>query len=1184
MRKRIEQLLNGSFEYQTKPLVLPEEKLELRAKADSILSGFFVVSSSDEKKVKGFLYSSNPRFTFDPPQFYASSVRIYYQVDTSGLSAGSCSEGAFTICSERGEYSLPYAIHIEAEGREKSDETASGIALGEDFSLEGMAEAAREDMEQVQRLFLSDAFAQYLKNTDEERYILYRSLQPEKHPLQSMEEFFIHCSLKEPVHVALEQSSVVLPPPGQTQRHQVMLKVDHWGYAQIDISSDATFLRPEKKKMTTLEFTGGVYALEYVIDKNFLHKGKNCGRMIIRAGSEVLALDVVVESRNTGSERIRQSRVRKLMRKQLLTLYLDLRMKRIDTQHWIDRSNSVLASYRRAGGKDVFADLLQIQLYYADGKKMRASSMLSSLEKTPARFKTKEQYAFYLYLSTFFQRSSEYVDQVERSIEQMFLSCKDSWIIAWILLYLQPRYLKDDNARMEALDNQYVMGCASPVMYIESMQLVRKNPYLLRNLSEHHRNFLYFGAKNHLITEELSFQIASLIMNEGTFDRIWLAILEECYRVNDSSEILTAVITMLIRGNCRKKEFFPWYARGVDRELRITGLYEYYMETMDTVGIEKMPQIIRMYFSYDTTLNYHKKAAIYRDISDNRDSIPLAYQGARTGIESFVSQQLALDRIDRNLAILYERFLSRKMLGTSLAQHLVKLLFTWSVTCKNPAMRSVIVVHPCLRREQEILLKNGKAKVQMYTSDAILLLADEQGNRYVPSSLCKTERYMDSPLLLTYCKELIPTHPGLVLHMCRQEKETTREMLPYLKTAEKMDDLTDAFRMDIRGRILQYYLANPREDDLYSYLKSVSYQDFIRADKKALLSVLTREGLYEDAFSLLEQYGSEEIDLTHLVRICSQSVLGLEYDENTVLLSYCDQCFQYGKYDDNILTYLLMYYEGPIEEMKRLWNTGHQNEMDTMILEEKILSMLLFTRSGSGGTEQIYASYQHKLGRKKLCTAYINLKAYEYFVKNLPVNDLIFDAIEQTLLKQKQADDVCKLALLQYYAFSGSLDPRQEELIRSLLGDYDREGIRFRFYREFPERIRYPLQLEDKVFMEYVADPSHQAILFYRMKGEEEYHSEPMKNCFEGIFVREFILFSSEEIECYVEEYEGETLVATSQVRTMSSEAMMDEGSRYSQINHMLLHEKEGNEEKLLSDLDNYFQTEYIMSKIFTLI
>ena len=69
MKKRIEQLLNSQFEYEVQPLRLSEEKLCLEAKEGEVLKGSFTASHPLEKKVKGFLYSSNPRMTFEPAEF-----------------------------------------------------------------------------------------------------------------------------------------------------------------------------------------------------------------------------------------------------------------------------------------------------------------------------------------------------------------------------------------------------------------------------------------------------------------------------------------------------------------------------------------------------------------------------------------------------------------------------------------------------------------------------------------------------------------------------------------------------------------------------------------------------------------------------------------------------------------------------------------------------------------------------------------------------------------------------------------------------------------------------------------------------------------------------------------------------------------------------------------------------------
>ena len=1180
MKKRVEQLLNGIFEYEVSPLVLSEEKIELMAEPGQLLHGNFTASHPEQKKVKGFLYSSNPRVTFDPMEFYGVENRIYYQIDINGLQSGQETEGYFTLCTDLGEYSLPYSVLVKEKKQEIEETTVSGT--------EELSELAQKDFQAAYPAFISPAFELALQDNEPEALTLYAALKVQPFSYQSMEEFLIGCGKKEPVEISIDRDTVNFRNPGQSIRENVIIRKNGWGFLRLDISSDTRFLRLEKKVVTTDEFVGNQFQLEYIIDTNFLHSGKNYGRIRIGTCYQSLYLEVLVVKEMQNEEK-RQRHVRKMMQKKLETLYVDFRLKRIEMQTWIDRSQNVIRSYKRAGGRDVFADLFQIQLLFADEKRAKGYKLLQEIEQRPERMDTPEKYGFYLYISTFFQREASYVDQVEGRIQQMLLQNRDCWVLQWILLYLQERLMRDDSAKLEAIEEQVKHGCNSPIMYLEACQLLKRDPFLLRRLGSFELKILSFAARQDLLTEELAHQVGNLALYSREYSKRLFEILQVCYQVNRTPEMVRAICSMLIAGEKKEPEYFYWYSLGVNLELRITGLYEYYMETMDQCGIEKMPQIIRMYFIYNNTLDYHKRARIYRNISDNKENIPQVYRSYRGAIEQFVIEQLSMGRIDDNLAVLYERYLTRQSLTHSLAEKLVRCLFTFEITCKNPNIKSVVVVHRRVRGEQAVPLSEGKAQVQIYTEDARILLEDAQGNRYASTSLYMAERLLDTPLLLRYCMELVPQNPGLVLFVCglkRAGQELTKDMLPYFKQACDMELPEEEYKAEIRKWILDYYRKNPSADDLFSYLKEISYPLFLQADKRALMSLLTQEGMYEEAFSLLETYGSEQVPLETLVRICSQTVLAREYEENSVLTAYSSQCYSYGKYDDNILTYLLMYYDGPIEDMKRLWNTGRQFDLDTMVLEEKILSLLLFTRTGTLATEQIFASYQRKLGRKKICKAYLNLKAYEYFVKDLPVNDLIFAHMEHSYQKDSEQEDISKLALMRYYSRQVRLQDSQKENVKRLLAEYNGRGLRFAFYQKFPEELRIPYQLEDKVFLEYVANPENMVVLHYRQKGkEEEYREEHMKNCFEGINVKEFILFYGEELECYTEEIGPDQSVKISDHRLLSGKREINgDNSRFELINRMAKARQEGREESVRQELETYSQLDYLTKEIFTLI
>ncbi len=113
MKRRIEQLLNGIFEYEPVPLLIRPEKIELRTKPDTAAHGTLYIESKDQKKIKGFLYTPDPRITCRSVEFQGAENEIHYQADCSGLPGGYVLAGEITVCSDHGEYSIPYRIEVQ---------------------------------------------------------------------------------------------------------------------------------------------------------------------------------------------------------------------------------------------------------------------------------------------------------------------------------------------------------------------------------------------------------------------------------------------------------------------------------------------------------------------------------------------------------------------------------------------------------------------------------------------------------------------------------------------------------------------------------------------------------------------------------------------------------------------------------------------------------------------------------------------------------------------------------------------------------------------------------------------------------------------------------------------------------------------------------------------------------------
>ena len=154
LRRRIDQLLNGTFEYQTENPVISETELTLEADRGQILSGQFTLSVPSGRKCRGVVYSSIPRMSFEPAEFTGSQVRILYQADTTGLECGKETAGAFTLCTQLGEYRIPYTIRV----REEEETLPGGPANAKE-----LCDLARGDYDGAALAFASEAFERMLK-------------------------------------------------------------------------------------------------------------------------------------------------------------------------------------------------------------------------------------------------------------------------------------------------------------------------------------------------------------------------------------------------------------------------------------------------------------------------------------------------------------------------------------------------------------------------------------------------------------------------------------------------------------------------------------------------------------------------------------------------------------------------------------------------------------------------------------------------------------------------------------------------------------------------------------------------------------------------------------------------------------------------------------------------------------
>ncbi len=121
MKEKIIDLFNGVFVYDQPGLKVEPDELVLRLKKEETVSGSFVISSLDERRVKGIICTHLLGMTFREDGFFARNSRIEFTYKPKGLKAGETLLEDIWLETNAGEYRIPVRVEIDS-GLKKEEE------------------------------------------------------------------------------------------------------------------------------------------------------------------------------------------------------------------------------------------------------------------------------------------------------------------------------------------------------------------------------------------------------------------------------------------------------------------------------------------------------------------------------------------------------------------------------------------------------------------------------------------------------------------------------------------------------------------------------------------------------------------------------------------------------------------------------------------------------------------------------------------------------------------------------------------------------------------------------------------------------------------------------------------------------------------------------------------------------
>ena len=1181
VRVRIGQIAAGRFN-GTKPiLAFSEETIDLSVIEGRSEAGSFVIESTNQIKICGIVYSTNPRMECLNPHFEGEKVRIRYQFNSKGLTEGDTCEGKFVIVCNQIEYSLSFCAGITRLYAEAS--------TGAVKSLDDFTRLAASNWDEAYHLFYNRNFLNTIPYDNVYERLTYEGFACARPSGQNMEEFLIGVNKKQPVSISVDKSEEIFMASKEPQSGCFTITKDNWGYTEIRLRTDCEFIKLSKPVLTLDDFIGKTYLYEYIIDASAMHAGRNFGRIYIDGVYQSFTIDITAGVRDDDGS-ISDIAVTKDIKEcmvGIMELYTSFRLKRIVTGVWANETISILNHLHALVPDEHMYELMKAQAFIINRQRQEAKWILDDFKHSNPD-KKAPIWGYYLYLMTLLEREPSYVDNMTHEVELIFYENPDSVLLFWVLLFLRDQYFDDSAGKLKDIKYWVLRGCSSPYLYIEAYYLISQDPYLIKELSVFELRILSWAVKEKALTKELAGAIFEAVDLAGGFDNRVYELLTAAYEICPEAEYVGIICSYLIKGHKNDTCFHKWFELGIENKLRLTGLYESYLLTMDDRQISPVPKIIQMYFSFDNKLPYRKLAVLYNNIIAAKETEPEVYHKYRKAMGRFAMDQAQLRHIDDNLAVLYEDMLELGFINEELSAAFSDIIYTHKLIVFDKRIVRAIIYQNEMKEPQIVPVTDQCAYFELFSNDYVILFEDSRGYRYVKSISYRLQRLMDAEKYLDRCISLSPDRPQyIVSHFkhVRDYSDFTKDDLKLFKPVFYSESFSDSYKAVMGYRILKYCQLHDYEDYVRPFLQSINFDTLQKDARKYLIDMLVSNRLYEKAYDMAMEYGIDMLAAASKVVLC-ENALKVQHVDDDFMVQLAISAFKTGKYSDLVLKYLCENYTGPTDEMINLWHAADKFSISSMKLDERILEQGIYTQIEPEKISDIFMEYYKRAGNEKLILAYISLVAHGYLHSGGCKADFIFDIIEKRFIGNRTLNDACQLALLKHFAEKTDITQAELEIEDTLLKYYIYNNMYFDFFARLDYRLLEKYFLYDKAFLQYESTPGAHVVLHYsRDEDGEEFNSEDMVEMYDGIYVKTFVIFFGELIRYYItEEHDNSIEVKESNRLTCNNIPGDNDHSRYNLINEMIISDTLSDETTLKSNIDEYKRLDAATKQLFKLI
>ncbi|MBE5959325.1 MAG: hypothetical protein E7254_10760 [Lachnospiraceae bacterium] len=1167
MKSLIEKLANGNVEYITPTAEMSDKSLDLTVTAGEKKTFEISLDTTNDRDCKGVVYSTDSRIEILNDQFFGKNNKIRISVDAKYLEPETKFEAWIVCTTNAGEKKIPCIVYIEP--------IVINTSMGEVRNLDDFMKLVSFDYEEALKLFLSKGFKHDLLKDDKYKCILYNQLIKNHNREIAMEEFLVKVGLKEPVVLSLAKTKKVYENITEAYGDVFQITRSCVGYVEIDVEVEGNFIHNAKEKITNDDFVGNTYEYPYLISHKLLHQGENRAVITLKTTSQTLKYDIVI---NNTPDDVTEYIASKRDILKIMDSYIDFRCGKTKGREWIDAMNNVADSMLHKNSRDMIASLLKAQMSILSGDKdatvtnlTKLGNMLNSQDAEKI-----EYYCYYLYLKTIYKKNSAFTEDVRKEIKTYFENGYDKWGLLWMILYLDDRYTQNPSLKYTLIKEQYNKGCTSPVMYFEAISVLNEQPALLRIINPFELQVLNFGAKKGIVSDKLVRQFMLLIEREKRANGLLTRILMNIYKYNKSNDVLTGICRMMINAGRKNPEDFIWYDRGVEADIKLAELMEYYVYTISHKGYEIFRPSVYMYFGYDSSSLGEYQAYLFADIIANKKELAAEYENFKDSMEKYVINNLLDGNINEDLVIVYKDIITPDFeVEGEMKNYIPMLMNSYELTVTNENITDVLICHKEVEGYEQVAIRNKRAVVTIYTDNPILLFVDNRGRR-----IANIKYKMKQMLSIRHLKAISEKTDNDFIEIenvnkCMEKPSRYKNKGSLLLKVWNHELINKYYKHDIAEFIIDYCDENLDGGELTDALLSIKIDELSFEKRYKLIELLINRFKFAESGALINKYGPHRIKDELILKYVNDSIRENEATEDSKILALCRYLFLKGISNVVTLTYLQKYYVGPTDEMYDMLIACKNKGINDISFEERLIVQMIFEGRSEERMLDIFVSFCENDGGRNIRKAFYTYTCFNNFVKGDKVDDKLFDLLESDIRREVKVSEVCKMAYLGYITTKEEIDSDRVELCKNLIYDLAELNIVFEFYKKFNKWFKMPYSIMDKTIIDYRTNPKNKVFIMYSVHDKEgnvgKTYTEEMRSVFPGIFLKQLTMFYGDKVVYTIIDRNNEEITHTSeQCIHLNNKEDYNTDNKFGQINGMLICDELEREDALVEMMKNY--------------